>query len=74
MKNLNVYYDEAKKRGMAIATAFTLMFTPVLAGETKAEGLEGLLDSYGVETEKYTKKPVMIFNDFLVGNFVLLMR
>ncbi len=54
MKNLNVYREEFVKKGAAVATAFTLMFTPVLAGETHAEGLEGLLNSYGIEAQQYT--------------------
>lgn len=53
MKNLKVY-DNLKRKGLAIATAATLMFTPILSGEAKAEGLGDLLSSYGIEAEEYT--------------------
>jgi len=54
MKNLRVYLEDFKRRGLATAAAVTLMFTPVLAGETKAEGLGDLLSSYGIEAEEFT--------------------
>ncbi len=54
MNNLNVYIENFKRKGLAVATAVALMFTPVLEGETHAEGLGDLLNSYGIEAQQFT--------------------